>query len=79
MTADCHWFVVCSGLLVDVTASQFGMPKVCVQDYKKIKRIIKGGERNISWWEALGKGSKNPKNASLGDVEKELQHVELVA
>ena len=79
MTSDCHWFVVCSGLLVDVTASQFGMHKVCVQDYTHVRRIIKSGERNISWWETKGLGAKNPKNADLGDNERKLRDLGLVA
>lgn len=46
-----HWFVICEGLLVDVTASQFGQPSVVVRDYKKVKEGIHSQKYLMAWWD----------------------------
>lgn len=45
-----HYFVVCNGFLVDITASQFGQAKICVRKYNKVKEIIKSQERCLDFW-----------------------------
>jgi hypothetical protein len=46
-----HWFTICDGFLVDVTATQFGQPKVVVRDFEKIQKMINSGEYKMQWWQ----------------------------
>lgn len=43
-----HYFVVCSGYLVDITASQFGQAKVVVKPYSKVKEMISTGDYGMA-------------------------------
>lgn len=45
-----HAFVICNGYIVDVTASQFGQPKVVVRDINAVKKIIETGEISLKFW-----------------------------
>lgn len=45
-----HWFVICDGLLCDITASQFGQGKVVVRDYEKVRQSILTGQYQMQWW-----------------------------
>ena len=47
-----HYFTVCDGFLVDVTASQFGQSKIVVRDYEKVKKMIASNEYQMRWWQA---------------------------
>jgi len=59
-----HWFTVCDNILVDITASQFSQPMVCVRDYEDVQRIIVSNERAMNFWKAT-KLSSNPNAAGL--------------
>lgn len=48
-----HYFAICSGYLVDVTASQFGQPKVVVRPHHRIKEMVATGDYNMNWWNAI--------------------------
>ena len=50
-----HFFAVCDGLLVDVTATQFGHGKVVVRDYKKVQEMATSGEYALNHWKELSR------------------------
>jgi len=68
-----HWFVVCDDILVDVTASQFSQPMVCVREYKTVEKIIESGERSMGFWKNT-KASNTPAAAGLNDNEAKIEH-----
>jgi hypothetical protein len=47
-----HWFTICDGMLVDVTATQFGQSKVVVRDYERVQEMINSGEYRMQWWQS---------------------------
>jgi hypothetical protein len=49
-----HWFVVCDGKLVDVTATQFGQPKVVVRDFIRIQDENNKFIYNRQYWTLYG-------------------------
>lgn len=68
-----HWFVVCEGFLVDVTATQFGQAKICVRDYEKTVKKVQSGEYKMEWWNAktLSKTlNKSGLSESLDSIKK---------
>lgn len=52
LTSMAHWFVVCDGFIIDITASQFGQPPVIVINHEYIKRVIDERTRDLHWWSA---------------------------
>lgn len=66
-----HYFVVCSGYLVDITASQFGQAKVVVKPYSKVKEMISTGDYGMTWWTAVSLHDE-PCHASLCAYRKQL-------
>lgn len=66
-TGGGHWFVVCDEMLVDVTASQFGQPKVVVKDYATVKEQNGNNEYQRTYWNAYSIGT--PKEAGIDSLQ----------
>lgn len=64
-----HWFVVCDGFLIDITASQFGQPPVIVIDHEHIIRIIDERTRDLYWWSSSNELSHQEVMKHLSDNE----------
>lgn len=48
-----HTWVVCDGWLIDVTATQFGQPKIVIRNYSKLQHDIQNGLYVMPWWKQL--------------------------
>lgn len=46
-----HYFVVCDQWLVDVTASQFGQPKIVLRNYERLRQELQARLTNAEWWD----------------------------
>jgi len=67
-----HWFVVCDGFLIDVTASQFGQPKVVVRDYEKVKKENGNNLYCRNWWNAESIGT--PQMAGVAGFQTQIDN-----
>lgn len=50
VTSPNHIFVVCGGMLLDVTATQFGDEPIVMRDYDSVQRGIREGHLRAPWW-----------------------------
>ena len=67
-----HWFTVCEGFLVDITASQFGQAKICVRDYERVVKKVASQEYSMNWWD-VRKLSDSCAAAGLGSNVGEIE------
>lgn len=71
VTGQGHWFVKCEQYLVDITASQFGQPDICVRNFDKTQERIKSNRTIARWWLASAIG--NPRAVSLEPTVQQLK------
>lgn len=67
-----HWFVVCDGWLVDITATQFGQRPIVIRRYRDVVRDIHRGTIIAPWWHERARFEAVPR-AGLEFLRQEME------
>jgi hypothetical protein len=72
VAGDGHYFVVCEGWLVDVTATQFGHRPIVIRRYADIRHAISTNALLAYWWKQSN-AYRSVEQAGLKEYRNEIQ------